>query len=94
MKKEALYLGNALVTIINILEPEAVILGSGIAQAGKYILNPLREYVSARTVTRKLQKTEVFLSDLPRASLIGGAMLIFQNFIDKSDFDLLDQVAD
>ena len=93
MKKEAFYLGNALITIVNILEPEAIILGSRIAQAGKFILNPLREYVSVRTVTHKLQKAEIFLSDLPRASLIGGAMLIFQNFIDKSDFGLLDHTS-
>jgi len=89
MRKEAIYLGNALVTLINVLEPEAIILGSKIAKAGKYILEPLKEYVSNRTVTRNFQKVEIFLSNLPKASLIGGAMLVIQNFINSGNYEEL-----
>ena len=87
MEKEAQYLGNVLITLINLLEPEAIIMGSKISSAGKFILEPLKRYVSQRTVTREFQKCHIFISDLPKASLKGGAMLILQDFIDSGNYE-------
>jgi predicted NBD/HSP70 family sugar kinase len=82
LKKEASYLGCALVNLINVLEPEAVILGSKIAQAGSFITVPLREYVEERTVTREFQKPDIFVSNLAKASLLGGATIVLNHFIE------------
>lgn len=87
MEKVAQYLGSVLITLINVLEPEAIILGSKLARAGNFILNPLKQYISERTVTREFQKRDIFISNLPRASLKGGAMLILQDFIDNGTYD-------
>ena len=93
MRKEALYLTNVLITLINVLEPEAIFIGSEIAKAGKFILEPLKEYVLSSTVTRKFQATEIFLSNLSQASLIGGAMFVIQSFIDRGNYEELNSMA-
>jgi N-acetylglucosamine repressor len=87
IRKEARYLSSILITLINVLEPEAIFIGSDIAKAGKYILDSLDVYIKDSTVTHKIQKTELLLSNLDQASLIGGAMLVIQNFIDKGNYE-------
>lgn len=87
IRKEATYLANVLVSLINILEPEAIFIGSDIAKAGEHILEPLDEYITNSTVTQKIQKTDLLLSNLSQASLMGGAMLVIQNFIDRGNYE-------
>jgi N-acetylglucosamine repressor len=87
IRKEARYLSSILITLINVLEPEAIFIGSDIAKAGKYILDSMDVYIKDSTVTHKIQKTELLLSNLDQASLIGGAMLVIQNFIDKGNYE-------
>ncbi|HHY82903.1 MAG TPA: ROK family transcriptional regulator [Clostridiales bacterium] len=89
IRKEAVYLGNILVTLTNVFEPEAIFIGSDIASAGKHLLDPIKEYLHDRTVTKKIHKTDLFLSNLEHASLIGGAMLVIQNFIDRGSYDMI-----
>lgn len=88
IRKVAVYLGNILVTLINVLEPEAVFIGSDIAGAGDHILEPVKEYLYGRTVTKDIHKTDLFLSNLKHASLVGGAMLAIQHFIDSGSYEL------
>jgi N-acetylglucosamine repressor len=90
IRKEAAYLANVLVSLINVLEPEAIFIGSDIAKAGKHILEPLNEFISNSTVTQKIQKTDLLLSNLSQASLMGGAMLVIQDFIDLGNYEDLD----
>ncbi len=87
IRKEAAYVANVLVSLINILEPEAIFIGSDIAKAGTHILEPLDEYITNSTVTQKIQKTDLLLSNLSQASLMGGAMLVIQNFIDRGNYE-------
>lgn len=54
------YLGIGLVNLVNLLNPEIIIVGGGVAEAGEVFLNPLRELIthnaippSAATVTLK-----------------------------------------
>lgn len=42
------HLAEGLINIINILRPEAVIIGGGVSAEGEYLLAPLREYVFLR----------------------------------------------
>ena len=75
------------VTLINVLEPEAIFIGSTIAKAGNALLDNLEELISDKTVTKDIHETKLYLSDLSQASLIGGAMLVIQNFIDQGNFE-------
>ena len=40
-------LGGAVASLINVLDPEAVIIGGGIARAGEALFRPLEEFVRA-----------------------------------------------
>ncbi len=71
-----------MVNLTNVLEPEAVILGSKIAQAGSFIVDPLREYIEKRIVTREFQKPDIFVSNLSQASRLGGATIVLNHFIE------------
>lgn len=81
MQREAKYLGSALISLINILEPEAIILGGAITKAGCNILVPVKNFIKERTMTRNTQIPDILLSDLSQASLIGGATIVFEQFI-------------
>ena len=82
MHKEAEYLGCALVAAINLIEPEAVILGSQIADAGAHIVGPLEAYIRQKAFSRELQVPDIFTSDMVDASLSGGAAMVFEHFVD------------
>jgi predicted NBD/HSP70 family sugar kinase len=85
LQKEAELIGSALVSAINLLEPEAVILSSKIAQAKDAILNPLISYVNDRIVTRSFECPDIMVSEIEDASLAGGAAIVFEHFI-NGDF--------
>ncbi|HHY82882.1 MAG TPA: ROK family transcriptional regulator [Clostridiales bacterium] len=90
IRKIAVYLGNVFVSLINVLEPEAIFIGSDIASAGKHLLEPIKEYLHDRTVTKDIHKTDLLLSDLEHGSLIGGAMLVLQSFIDSGNYGIFE----
>jgi N-acetylglucosamine repressor len=82
LQKEAEYLGHALVTAINMIEPQAVIIGSKLAECGDYIVDPLRNFLIKRTLTRTVQFPKIFVSQLEDGALIGGASMVIDHFID------------
>ncbi len=81
LQKEAELIGSALVSAINLLEPQAVFLSSKIAKAGDYILEPLIEYVKDKTLTRSFEIPDILISKIEDASLAGGAALVLEHFI-------------
>lgn len=70
-------LGAGITNIINILQPDIVCVGGGVANEGEALLNPLREYVAANVFTKDLQvNTKVALCELGNdAGIIGAAVL-------------------
>jgi glucokinase len=91
LQKEAELIGSALVSAINLLEPEAVILSSKIAEARDSILQPLITYVKSRIVTRSFECPEIMYSEIEDASLAGGAAIVFERFI-NGDFGEYEKV--
>lgn len=81
LKKETEYIGNALVSVINMIEPQAIIIGSKLAGCGDYIINPLKSFLRERTMTRNIQLPVISVSRLKNGSLIGGASMAIENFI-------------
>ena len=66
MERVAQYLGNVLITLINLFKPEAIIMGSKISSAGKFILEPLKEICFPKNCYPEFQKCHIFISDLPK----------------------------
>ncbi len=72
-------IGAALSGVVNLLNPELVIVGGGVAQAGKLILEPIRRTLAERAMNKEIQKVEVIPALLGEdAGLIGAAALILK----------------
>ncbi len=73
------YLGLCVTNLINILNPEMVVIGGGIAQAGDIILEPIRRTTTAtaiRSLARNCQIVPAELGD--NAGIYGGAAFVLQ----------------
>jgi glucokinase len=72
-----IYLGIAIAGIINILNPDTVVLGGGIAAAHEFFLPALKDEVKERAFESHHQTAEIKISSLGSyAGLIGAAALI------------------
>jgi len=79
------YLGLCVTNLINLLNPEMVVIGGGIAQAGDIILDPIRRTVTA-TAIRSLSRTcSIVPAELgDNAGIFGGAAIILQALAGES----------
>ncbi|MGI6181882.1 MAG: ROK family protein [Agathobaculum sp.] len=65
-----------LANVINIFQPECIVLGGGLAGYGKKLLEPLRRLTDAQTFRSDRKNTEIRLAALGNdAGLIGAAVL-------------------
>ena len=69
-------LGQAAANLVNVLAPDRVIIGGGVAQAGDLLLDPCRAAVHEHVLSDACRQTPVVLADLgPHAAAIGVAEL-------------------
>jgi glucokinase len=71
-------LGVGLTNLINIVSPQRVIIGGGIAQAGDYLLEPVRTVIRSRAFPPQHRTIDVVgaaLSDL--SGIFGAAAMVF-----------------
>ncbi|MCO5316531.1 MAG: ROK family protein [Solirubrobacterales bacterium] len=69
------YLGNALVSLANIFQPEVIVLGGGVIALGEHLLEPTRKVVRERAL-KPMNETPVVAAELgPAAGMIGAAEL-------------------
>ncbi|MCB0827624.1 MAG: ROK family protein [Solirubrobacterales bacterium] len=69
------YLGTALVSLVNIFEPEVIVLGGGVMRMGDLLLDPVRRELRQRALP-PMNRTEVVAAELgPDAGMIGAAAL-------------------
>ena len=73
------YLGIALANLINIYNPEIVIIGGGVAQAGKLLFEPIRRTVRKRALPGPAKLAKIVSSQLgENVSTIGAAALALE----------------
>ncbi|MDO9465613.1 MAG: ROK family protein [bacterium] len=81
-KETAQYLATALTGIINFLDPEIIVIGGGIANAGKYLFDPLRDMIKERVFPFLAEKIQIVHTQLgEEAGIIGSAMLAKDSII-------------
>lgn len=69
------YLAIGIGNIINILDPEMVIIGGGISKAGDYLINKLKKEVPKNIWLKSMNLAEIVLAGLGNdAGIIGSAM--------------------
>ncbi|SHK21631.1 glucokinase [Anaerobranca californiensis DSM 14826] len=70
-------LGLAIANVINILNPEMIIIGGGVAAAGDILFNPLKEVVAKRALKDLYKDVEIVSAQLGNnAGIIGAAALV------------------
>jgi len=72
------YLGQAIASLLNVLDPQLVVIGGGVAQAGEPFFAGIRQAVRERAMP-SVQQTPIVPAALgPDAALVGAAMAAFQ----------------
>lgn len=71
------HLGIALVGIVNLLNPDCIVIGGGVANAGKVLLDKIKEIILNRAMSIQAKHIKVFRAKLGNdAGLIGAAILV------------------
>jgi glucokinase-like ROK family protein len=77
------YLGIGITNLINVMNPNRIIIGGGVSKADAFIMDPLKEVVRKRALTLQARNTEICTSILgEHGTMIGASTLILQNLFD------------
>lgn len=69
------YVASGITSVINIFQPEELVIGGGISKEGDYLLNPIIEYCNKYGYNKYLTKTKIKIAKLFNdAGIIGAAM--------------------
>ena len=70
------YLSQEIASVINLLDPEVIVLGGGVSKAGSFLLDPIVSTYPKYVIFRDMPMPEVRLAVLgSKAGIIGAAML-------------------
>ena len=69
------YVAEGIVDIVNIFQPNKVVIGGGISKEGDYLLNPIKEYVKKYDYNQILDSVQIEIATLFNdAGIIGAAL--------------------
>jgi glucokinase-like ROK family protein len=75
-------MGNGMAGLVNIFNPEKIILGGPVSIAGDYLLPSIRQSVNKHAMHEIVLQTEISLSAFgPQASLIGAAAVVVDDIL-------------
>lgn len=76
-KKVAVHIGNGLTGVVNLLNPQCIIIGGGIANAHKYLFETIRETIAQRAMKVPSETVKIVQAKLGvDAGMIGAQVLI------------------
>jgi glucokinase len=78
MKDTAKFLGAAVANIINILNPEMVVIAGGVTRAGDHLFTPLRAEVRRRAFRAAEERCRIVPGELPGTAGVVGAVAVFK----------------
>lgn len=71
------YIGIGLTSVVNLLNPEKIIIGGGVADAGDILFNPIKETIAKRAMKIQRESVEIVHAQLGNtAGVIGASLLI------------------
>ena len=69
------YVADGIASVINIFQPDVLVIGGGISKEGDYLLKPIQAYVDANTYCKSIPQTEIRIATLRNdAGIIGAAL--------------------
>jgi glucokinase len=74
------YLGQALAILANMLDPQMIVIGGGVAQAGDYLLKPAREAFQHRILDAASAASIVTAQLGDNAGMLGAASLVWAGY--------------
>ncbi len=72
------YFAEGLANLINIFEPEIIVIGGAVSRQGEYLINPLKEKVHQKVYSKTLPKTNIVAAVLGSDSGIIGASQLWR----------------
>ena len=73
-------LGLGLVSLADIVAPNRIVVGGGIARAGEFLLGPAREVVRARAYPPRIRQVEIVQAELgDQSGVFGAAAMVFHD---------------
>jgi predicted NBD/HSP70 family sugar kinase len=74
LTRAAEYLGLGIVNLVNLFDPEAIVIGGGVAEAGPVFLDTVRDVVSKRSLSSHARQLSVMKSSFGSRSAVMGAI--------------------
>ena len=75
VKKYLEYVADGISSVINIFQPNVLVIGGGISKEGDYILKPVQAYINRYTYCKDIPQTELKIATLFNdAGIIGAAL--------------------
>lgn len=69
------YVADGIMSVINIFQPEKLVIGGGISKEGDYLLKPIIRYVDKAGYNKDMKKTKISIATLFNdAGIIGAAL--------------------
>ncbi|HSJ10785.1 MAG TPA: ROK family protein [Longimicrobiales bacterium] len=78
MRETAKLLGAGVANIINILNPEMVVIAGGVTRAGDHLFSPLRAEVRRRSFKSAQEACQIVSAQLPGTAGVVGAIAVFK----------------
>lgn len=76
LKQSGRYLGVGIANLINLLNPELVVISGGVSKAGKFILDPIKTVVWERVLNQAAKQTDIVQSKLGDQGTVIGALTL------------------
>ena len=73
------YIGTGLASVVNLLNPEKIVIGGGVADAGDFLFNPIKEALKKRTMPIQGAAVQVVHAELGNTAGVIGASLLIEN---------------
>ncbi len=71
------YLGIGVANLINVINPDTVVIGGGVSNMGELLLAPLRRAAERRAIKAAFQKVRIVKAELgSEAGLVGAVCLV------------------
>jgi glucokinase-like ROK family protein len=79
ISEAGVYLGTAIATLVNIINPGQIVVGGGVAQLGDLLLEPIRQSVETRSLLSCRESLRITAAVLGRRSSCMGAVVTALN---------------
>ncbi|HUF51021.1 MAG TPA: ROK family protein [Longimicrobiales bacterium] len=78
MRETAKFLGAGVANLINVLNPEMIVIAGGVTRAGDHLFTPLRAEVRRRSFKSAQEACQIVSAQLPGTAGVVGAIAVFK----------------